>query len=190
MLKRCEFISVNNPFRRSNFHKWFSIRANISTKKRNNAGLPNLEAQESVCLLVYTDKKYRAEDKKVVFITNCLPAIPASVERDCHRKNIRDEDRHYTRKLIASPPVFKAYNYCKEGVDKHDRLCGQHSIPLTTVRGYMKVFYRLLDSAGCSIKPQDKKRANGIWPHRRDTHLPGSKSPSSFHYVVVTPHVR
>ena len=29
-----------------------------------------------VRLLVYMDKKYRAEDKKVVFITNCLPAIP------------------------------------------------------------------------------------------------------------------
>ena len=51
------------------------------------------------------------------------------------------------RQLISSPPVLKAYNYRMGGVDRHDRLVGQHSIPLTTKRGYMKVFYHLLDSA-------------------------------------------
>ena len=146
-------------------YKWFNLRAKITTKKRKEAGLPDLEAEELVCLLVWMDKKYRTEDKKVVFITNCLSAIPTSVERDCHRKNIRDENRKYSRVLISSPPVLKAYNYCMGGVDRHDRLLGQHSIPLTTSRGYMKVFYHLLDSAVVNawILYKTAKQAKGEW---------------------------
>ena len=67
-------------------YKWFNLRSKIITKKRKEASLPDLEAEELVCLLVWMDKKYRTEDNKVVFITNCLSAIPTSVERDCHRK--------------------------------------------------------------------------------------------------------
>ena len=109
------------------------------------------------------DKKYRTVDKKV--ITNCLSAIPTSVERDCHRKNIRDENRQYSRVLISSPPVLKAYNYCMGAVDRHDRLLGQHSIPLTTSHGYMKVFYHLLDSAVVNawILYKTSKQAKGEW---------------------------
>ena len=33
------------------------------------------------------------------------------------------------------------------GVDRHDRLVGQHTIPLTSKRGYIKVFFHVLDSA-------------------------------------------
>ena len=96
---------------------------------------------------MWMDKKYRTQDKKVLFITNCLPAIPTSAQRDCHRKNTRDEIKHYTRQLISSPPVLKAYNYRMGGVHRHDRQVSQHSIPLTTKRRYIKVFYHLLDSA-------------------------------------------
>ena len=128
-------------------YKWFNCAANISTKKRQEAGLPDLQAEETVCLLVWMDKKYRTTDKKVVFITNCVPAVPTSIERDCQKKNIRNEKGKYNRQLIASPPLLKAYNHRMGGVDRHDRMVGQHSIPLTTKRGYIKIFYHLLDSA-------------------------------------------
>ena len=138
-------VSVMHPLTWA--YKWYNHKARIETKKRKDARLPILEADEPICLLMWMDKKYRTQDKKVLFITNCLPAIPTSAQRDCHRKNIRDENKHYTRQLISSPPILKAYNYRMGGVDRHDRLVGQHSIPLTTKRGYMKVFYHLLDSA-------------------------------------------
>ena len=126
-------VNIMHPLTWSN--KWFNIKVNITTKKMKYHQLPALEAEEPVCILVWYDKKYRTEDKKVVFITNCLPAIPTSVERDCHRKNIRGENKQYTRQLISSPPILKAYNYSMGVVDRHDRMVGQHSIPLTSKRG-------------------------------------------------------
>ena len=126
-------VNIMHPLTWSN--KWFNLKVNITTKKMKYHKLPALEAEEPVCILVWYDKKYRTEDKKVVFITNCLPAIPTSVERDCHRKKIRGENKKYTRQLISSPPILKAYNYSMGGVDRHDRMVGQHSIPLTSKRG-------------------------------------------------------
>ena len=93
------------------------------------------------------DKKYRSDDKKVVFITNCIPAIPETPQTQCHMKNIRHANHQYTRQLITSPPILKAYNYRMGGVDKHDRLVGQHPIPLRSKRGYLRVFFHLLDTA-------------------------------------------
>ena len=67
-----------------------------------------LQATEPVCLLVWMDKKYRTTDKQVVFITNCIPAIPTSPNQ--HQKNIRDANKQYTRQHIPSQPIVKAYN--------------------------------------------------------------------------------
>ena len=113
-------VNVMHPLTWAN--KWFNLKAKIISQKRKEANLPELEAEEPVCLLVWMDKKYRTENKQVVFITNCLPAIPTSIQRDCQEKNIRDENKHYTRQLISNPPVLKAYNHCMGGVDRHDRL--------------------------------------------------------------------
>ena len=101
----------------------------------------------------------------MVFITNCLPAIPTDPELQCHRKNILDEDGNYTRKRIASPPIVKAYNYRMGGVDRHDRLVGQHAIPLTSKRGYIKIFFRILDSAMVNawILFKTVKKEQGLW---------------------------
>ncbi|KAI6646976.1 hypothetical protein LOD99_9070 [Oopsacas minuta] len=93
------------------------------------------------------DKKYRSEDKIVVFIANCIPAIPETPQTQCRTKNFRHANHQYTRQLIASPPILKAYNYRMGGVDKHDCLVGQHPIPLRSKRGYLRVFFHLLDSA-------------------------------------------
>ena len=85
------------------------------------------------------DKKYRSEDKKVVFITNCIPAIRETPQNQCRMKNIRHANHQYSRQLIASPPILKAYNYRMSGVDKHDRLVAQHAIPLISEHGYLRV---------------------------------------------------
>ena len=119
------------------------------------------------------DKKYRTTDK-LVFITNCIPAIPTDPELQCHRKNIRDENGNYTRQLIASPPILKAYNYRMGGVDRHDRLVRQHAIPLTSKRGYIKIFFHILDSGMVNawILFKTANQAQGLWntfAERRDT---------------------
>ena len=62
-------------------------------------------------------------------------------------KNIRHANSQYTRHLISSPLILKAYNYRMGGVDKHDRLEGQIPIQLTSKRGYLRVFFHLLDTA-------------------------------------------
>ena len=51
------------------------------------------------------------------------------------------------------------------GVDRHDRLVGQHAIPLTSKRGYIKIFYHILDSAMVNawILFKTAKQANGQW---------------------------
>ena len=92
------------------------------------------------------NKKYRSEDKKVVFITNCIPSIPETPQNQCHVKNVRHANHQDTRQLIASPPNVKAYNYRLGGVDKHDRLVGQHAIPLISKRGYLRIFFHHLDT--------------------------------------------
>lgn len=70
-------------------------------------------------------------DKKVVFITSCVPVIPTSLHEQCYRKNIRDENYQYTHYLIASLFILKAKNYRMGGTGKHDRLVGLQAIPLT-----------------------------------------------------------
>ena len=92
------------------------------------------------------DKKYRSgsPDKKVVFINNCLPAIPTSIQQQCQAKNIRDPSGRYTRQIIASPPILKAYNNFMSGVDRHDRMVGQQPIQLTSKRGYKKLLFHVL----------------------------------------------
>ena len=127
-------------------YKWFMCQGKF--KHRPIIGpTMQLQATEPVCLLVWMDKKYRTTDKHVVFITNCIPAIPTSPNQQFHQKNIRDANKQYTRQHIPSPPIVKAYNYRMGGVDKHDRLVGQHSILLTSKRGYLKIFLHILDSA-------------------------------------------
>ena len=125
-------------------YKWFNQEADI--KYQQDGVIHHLRAKEAVSLVVWMDKKYRSEDKKVVFITNCLPSIP-KYPAQFQQKNIKDGSQQYSRELIPSPPVLKAYNNRMGGVDRHDRLVGHHSIPLTTKRGYLKVFFHLLDSA-------------------------------------------
>ena len=51
------------------------------------------------------------------------------------------------------------------GVDKHDRLVGQHTIPLTAKRGYIKIFFHVLDSAVVNawILYKTVKQADGKW---------------------------
>ena len=112
------------------------------------------------------DKKYRSEDKKVVFITNCIPSIPETPQNQCHVKNIRHANHQYTRQLRASPPpILKAYNYRMGGVDKHDRLVGQHTIPLIPKRGYLRIFFHLLDTSlvNAWILFRTTIRAKGEW---------------------------
>ena len=92
------------------------------------------------------DKKYRSDDKKLVFIHNFLPNIP-SEDSQLQEKNIRDDKHRYHKKVFTSPPMLKAYNNRMGGVDKHDRLIGNHQIKISSKRGYIKVFFHLLDSA-------------------------------------------
>ena len=74
-------------------YKWFICKAKCDQE---------LHAEEPVCLLIWMDKKYRSEDKKVVFITNCIP-IPETPQNQCHVKNIRHANHQHTRQLIANP---------------------------------------------------------------------------------------
>ena len=145
-------------------YKWFKYQAYFTYQPRQGPK-QNLRAEESVCQLVWMDKKYRKTDKKVVSITNCIPAIPTSLHLQCHQKNIRDENQNYTRRLISSPPIVKAYNYRMGGVDRHDRLVCQDAIQLTSKRGYIKIFFRILDSAVVNawIIFKTVKQARGEW---------------------------
>ena len=117
-------------------YKWFQHDADF--KFHNKGTVQDMLAKESVSLIVWMDKKYRTEDKKVVIITNCLANIPQSAEQ-FQEKNIRDGQHKYSRQPVPSPPIVKAYNNRMGGVDKHDRLVGHHSIPLSSKRGYVKV---------------------------------------------------
>ena len=124
-----------------------------------------LQSTEPVCLLFCKDKKYRTTDKKVVFITNCILAIPTSPNQQFHQKNICDANKQYTKQHIPSPPIVRAYNYRMGGVDKHDLLVGQHSIPLTSKRGYLNIFLHILDSAcvNAYILYKSSKQAKQQW---------------------------
>ena len=124
-----------------------------------------LLAAEPVCFHVWMDKKYGTTDKKVVFITNCIPAIPTDPELQCHRKDIRDENGNYNPQLIVCPPILKGYNYRIGGVDRHDRLVGQQAIPLTSKRGYIKIFFHILESAmfNAWILFKTDKQPQSLW---------------------------
>ena len=85
-------------------YKWFICKAKFTYHPRAGEGPDQeLHAEEPVCLLIWMDKKYRSEDKKVVFITNCIPSIPETPQNQCHVKNIRHANHQYTRQLIANP---------------------------------------------------------------------------------------
>ena len=142
--------------------KWFNCEAKI--KFQNNSTTQHLEANETVSLVVWMDKKYRTKDKKVVFITNCVPSIPTDSSQ-FQEKNIRDPFFKFTRQPVPSPPVLKAYNHRMGGVDRHDRLVGLHKIPLSSKRGYIKVFFHLLDSAVVNawILFKTVRQAKGMW---------------------------
>ena len=102
-------------------YKLYSYKVNFTHRTRQGEERKIL-AEDPVCLFVWMDKKYRTMDKKVVFITNCMHAIPTDPELQCHLKNIRDENGNYSRQLIASPHILKTYSYRMGGVDRHDRL--------------------------------------------------------------------
>ena len=108
------------------------------------------------------DKKYRSDDKKVVCIHNCLPNIPRE-NFQLQYKNIRDKKYQYHRQPIT--PILKAYNNRMGGVDRHDRLVGHHQIKLSSKRGYIKVFFHLLDSAVVNawILFKTARKAKGFW---------------------------
>ena len=124
--------------------KWFHCVTDFKLNK--NGTVHRLQSNEPVSLVVWIDKKYRSKNKQVVLITNCLPSVPTNPTQ-YQKKNIRDPSYKYSRLPIPSPPGLKAYNSRIGGVDRHDRLVGHHSIPLSSNRGYLKVFFHLLDSA-------------------------------------------
>ena len=160
-------------------YKWFMCQAKFKHSPKIGPTM-QLQATEPVCLLVWMDKKYRTTDKQVIFITNCIPAIPTSSSQQFHQKNIRDANKQYTRQHIPSPPIVKAYNYRMGGVDKHDRLVGQHSIQLTSKRGYLKIFLHILDPV-CVMRTsftnlQNKRNNSGTLPQTENTHSHGSKN--------------
>ena len=129
-------------------YKWYNYQGKI--EYRDKQGEKRIvPVDEAVCVLIWMDKKYRSgsADKKVVFINNCLPAIPTSIQQQCQAKNLRDPSGKYTRQIIASPPILKAYNNFMSGVDRHDRMVGQQPIQLTSKRGYKKLFFHVLDTA-------------------------------------------
>ena len=136
------------------------------------------------------NKKYRSEDKKVVFITNCIPSIPETPQNQCHVKNVRHANHQDTRQLIASPPNVKAYNYRLGGVDKHDRLVGQHAIPLISKRGYLRIFFHHLDTEpGKRVDLLQFNHQSEGWvePGSQETLLTGlvQKNQSYYHYVAI-----
>ena len=142
--------------------KWFHQKADI--KYNFNGVIRHVEAYEPVSIVVWMDKKYRSDDKKVVFIHNCLPNIPRE-NFQLQYKNIRDEKYQYHRQPITSPPILKAYNNRMGGVDRHDRLVSHHQIKLSSKRGYIKVFFHLLDSAVVNawILFMTARKAKGFW---------------------------
>ena len=117
-------------------------RIELSVSQSNGAS-HNVQSNEPVSLM---DKKYKSKDKKVVFINNCISNVP-TIPSQFQEKNIRDASNKISRYRIPSPPVLQAYNNRMGGVDRHDRLVGHHSIPLSTKRGCIKLFFHLLDSA-------------------------------------------
>ncbi|KAI6646989.1 piggyBac-derived 2-like [Oopsacas minuta] len=142
--------------------KWFQQKADI--KYKCNGTNHHVQANEPVSIVVWMDKKYRSDDKKVVFIHNCLPSIP-SEEFQLQQKNIRDEKYKYHRQPITSSPILKAYNNRMGGVDRHDRLVGHHLIKLSSKRGYIKVFFHLLDSVVVNawILFKTARKMKGCW---------------------------
>ena len=75
------------------------------------------------------------------------------------------------------------------GVDKHDRLVGQHAIPLISKRGYLRIFFHLLDTAlvnvGSSSGQPSKRGVSGTRQPNDATHWLGSKNQSYYHSVAI-----
>ena len=142
--------------------KWFEKEAKL--KFHNKGTVTELVAKEKVCLTVWYDKKYRSEDKKVVFISNCLPSIPSKPSQ-FQEKNIWDPHTGWSRQPVASPPIVKAYNHKMGGVDRHNSMVSQLDIPLTSKRGYMKIFYHILNSAcvNAFILYKSAMESRGLW---------------------------
>ena len=102
-------------------------------------------------------------------------------------KNIRHANSQYTRHLISSPLILKAYNYRMGGVDKHDRLEGQIPIQLTSKRGYLRVFFHLLDTALVNawimFRTTIQARGSGMRQQIDAIHQLGSKNQSSLQNI-------
>ena len=134
--------------------------------------MEHLTAKEPVSITVWNDNKYRGEDKKVNFLNNCISNIPSSREQS-QEKNIRNSSKINTKQQIPSLPLLKAYNKMG-GVDRQYRMVGQHSIPLTSKHGYIKIFFHLLDSAvvNAHILYKISKRAKGLWNQQHNKNTP------------------
>ena len=148
--------------------KWFNHKAKFQGKI-NGITLEQMNQYH----WQYGWTRSRTEDKKVVFIHKCLPNIPEH-QLQLQEKNIRDENYHYHRLAITSPPVLKAYNSQMGGLDRHDRLVGHHQISLSSKRGYIKVFFLILfKTAGKPKVSGEQQMKGGIRSH-------GSKNASFY----------
>ena len=156
--------------------KWFNFESKITN--HHEGTVKHLYAKEPVFINVWNEKKYRVEDNKVKIINNCLPYIPSSREQ-FQKTNIRDSSKNYTKPPVPSPPLLKEYNNQIGGVDRHDRMVGQQSIPLTYKRRSIKLFFHLLDSAVVNAftlyKTQRGQRLCGTKLHYKNIRLFGSR---------------
>ena len=122
-------------------YKWFQHDADF--KFHNKGIVQDMRAKESVSLIVWMDKKYRTEDKKEYSLLTAFQTF-RNLQTNSKRK-IFEMVSINTRGSLYQAHQVKAYNN-RIGVDRHDRLVGHHSIPLSSKRGYVKVFFHLLDS--------------------------------------------
>ena len=75
--------------------------------------------------------------------------------------------------------LAKAHNFRMGGVDRHDRLVGQHPIPLTSKRDTLRFSstfsIQLSSMHGFYSKQSNKLLVSGIQLHNVDTHSLGSR---------------
>lgn len=78
-------------------YKLSNCEANIKYKSKGIG--ENLKSNELLALVVWMGKKSRTRDKRVVFITKCVPSAPTSPSQ-YQEKNIKDPSNKYSRNLI------------------------------------------------------------------------------------------
>ena len=144
-------------------YKWYIHKSNFTYQPRQGPE-QNIQLEEPVCLTVWVDKKYRTTDKKVVFITYSVPAKPTSLQEQCHRKIFAMKLSVYTP-ADCKPAHTQGIQLSYRWGDKHDRLVGQHAIPFTAKRGYIKIFFYILDSTVVNawILYKTVKQAHSQW---------------------------